>query len=78
MQSFVCAENQETTVITNLFCSTVAATAAAIITQPVDVVQTRVQLGFGMKGFLSSLATLRHVAMSQGARGVTLGPQTAR
>jgi len=51
MQSFACAENQETTMVANLFCSTVVATAAATITQPVDVVQTRSQLGFGIKSF---------------------------
>lgn len=57
----------------NFVCSTVAAASATLLTQPADVVRTRIQLGMGSTGSFAAVATLRDVFVGQGLHGVTLG-----
>eukprot|EP00210_Caulerpa_lentillifera_P004486 g4280.t1 len=57
----------------NFVCSTVAAATATLLTQPADVVRTRIQLGMGSTGTFTALTTLRDVFIGQGLHGVTLG-----
>ena len=68
------------TTAVNFVSGTVAAVAATLLTQPADVVRTHMQLGLssaakarGAGGLLPSLALLRHIAATQGARGLLAG-----
>ena len=59
----------------NFASGTVAAVAATLMTQPADVVRTRVQLGFAAKeaGGRSTISVLQHVLASQGYKGLLVG-----
>jgi solute carrier family 25, member 38 len=69
----------------NFASGTLAAIAATLITQPADVVRTRVQLGLarspviaasgagGVRGGASIVSVLQHIAASQGYKGMLVG-----
>lgn len=59
----------------NFASGAVAAIAATLITQPADVVRTRVQLGFAQQatGSRSIVSVLQHVMASQGFKGLLVG-----
>jgi solute carrier family 25 protein 38 len=67
----------------NFASGTLAAVAATLITQPADVVRTRVQLGLargsvtgaggGVRGGASIVRVLQHIAASQGYKGMLVG-----
>ena len=67
----------------NFASGTLAAVAATLITQPADVVRTRVQLGLarspaaaaigGVRGGASIISVLQHIAASQGYKGMLVG-----
>ena len=66
--------------VVNFASGTIAAVAATLITQPADVVRTRVQLGVGgggggggQRGVGGGLNVLQHVARSQGVKGLLVG-----
>lgn len=88
MQTTMYADADKPSMTGNFICSTVAAAAATLITQPADVVRphptqpllktdlqvrTRIQLGLGASGALSSVLTLRDAFVAQGLHGITLG-----
>jgi solute carrier family 25 protein 38 len=56
----------------NFAAGAAAAVAATLLTQPADVVRTRMQLGLGAAGG-GSLALLRGIFAAQGARGLLAG-----
>lgn len=67
----------------NFASGTLAAVAATLLTQPADVVRTRVQLGLargsatgaggGVRGGASIVSVLQHIAASQGYKGMLVG-----
>lgn len=65
----------------NFTSGAIAAMTATILTQPFDVARTQIQLRFdpaqagraSAAARLSSLAVLRHIGRSQGARGLLAG-----
>jgi solute carrier family 25 protein 38 len=66
----------------NFASGTLAAVAATLMTQPADVVRTRVQLGLarravsgasGVHGGASIVSVLQHIATSQGYKGLLVG-----
>lgn len=67
------------TMTVNFASGTVAAVAATLLTQPADVVRTRMQLGLasataaGGAGSVSTVQVLRHVASTQGVQGLLAG-----
>lgn len=67
----VLTEEGRSNTLVNFTSGVCAATAATLLTQPTDVIRTRVQLGMGAGS--SGLATLGHMLKSQGAGALLTG-----
>jgi solute carrier family 25 protein 38 len=67
--------------LVNFGSGLVAAVAASVLTQPADVVRTRMQLGLAVPGRGHALAALAAILQTQGPSGLLMGawlPTTAR